>query len=288
MRPRNILVGCSLVVITAAAVFALAHHRVASTAAAPAAPAWTRAADGIDAWDGTLPGTPARVVLYRFAAGAFVWRVTADDPAAASAPSKDVAAWAAALPGAAFVANGSYFAADGSPSGYLLANGVRVGARRFDADRSALLVLGARPSIRVLSAADLVAPPFTDALQSYPLLVDRGRAAVEADTGHASRRTFFGLDASGRAYVGLVPDQFVTLRELSVGLAALSVAWTSVLNLDGGPSSGVWIRTANGSSGFPSLSPVGNVIYAERLTPNQTPPACRRGGWSRDCGPGGS
>lgn len=217
---------------------------------------WIPVVDGIDRFDGMLPGTDIRLVLYRFAAGKFVWKVAAGQ-------AKSVGEWALALPHASFVANGGYFHEDGTPSGYLVAQGVRVGTRQFDVDRAAFLVLGKQPHIISPSVSAKMPSVAADVVQSYPVLVADGKATVATESGYDARRTFVAMDQEGRTYVGLIPDRFVTLRQLSLGLAAFPATWKTALNLDGGPSSGAFVRSEEAPQTFPSFSAVANVVYAE-------------------------
>ncbi len=223
---------------------------------------WTEVAPGVERWEGVLPGTEARLLLYRFEAGRFAWH-------AAAGPFRSMAEWANALPEAVFVANGGYFHEDGTPSGYLRAGGERVGERAFDPDRSAFLLFGDAPSMQEIGIEEAGALG-QDVVQSYPVLIRAGQPAVTSDSGLAARRTLFGTDGEGNAYVGIMPDRSATLYQLSEGLAHLPIEWADVLNMDGGSSTGAVLRpSAPGASleTIPSFLPVPNVFYAVPLAP---------------------
>ncbi len=199
----------------------------------------------------------SRIVLYRFDPAAY--RLSF----AAASSAQNVVDWSEAMPSAALVANGGYFHEDKTSSGWLSASGVRVGARSFDLDKSGLLVGGDRPRI-VDTAMQAFPSDEGDALQSYPFLVKSGSAAVKEDSGKAARRTFAGFDAAGRFYVGAVDNGVVTLHGLAKRLAELDIAWTHVLNLDGGPSTGFRAKAGGWLEASPSWDVVPNVLVVTK------------------------
>jgi uncharacterized protein YigE (DUF2233 family) len=197
----------------------------------PLGGAWTMVADGFDRLDYRFAtSSSAKLVIYRLDPQRFEVRVGAGD-------AKTVAAWADAYPDAVLAINAAYFHEDDSPSGFLAVEGKRVGERAFDLDKSGLVVT--QPAFQVIDtlaeAADLSS--VKEGLQSYPFLLKNGEPAVAADSGKTARRTFVGKDRAGRIYLGLALGD-LSLYELAVLLPNLGINWDSVLNLDGGPSSG--------------------------------------------------
>lgn len=221
---------------------------------------WIQVAPGMDRRQepfAILPASPTRIVLYRFDPSAY--RLSF----AAASSARNVVDWSEALPSAALVANGGYFHEDLTPSGWLSASGARVGTRSFDLDKSGLLVGGDRPRIVDTGSEDFPAGA-ADALQSYPFLVKDGAAAVKDDSGKAARRTFVGFDAAGRFYVGAVDNGVVSLHALAKRLADLDIAWTHVLNLDGGPSTGFRAKAGGWLEASPSWDMVPNVVVVTK------------------------
>lgn len=173
--------------------------------------------------------------------------------------ARSIADWQLSLGIPTLVVNGAYFHEDYSPSGMLIVNGERVGSRAFDLDKSALLELSPLPQI--IDTQTEVLPAQTEhALQSYPLLVQNGMNAIQSDSGLVARRSFFGFDADGFAYIGILPDAELSLFELGHVLESMNIKWKKVLNLDGGPSSG--LAVANGDIEN-SIFPVPNVIVVK-------------------------
>ena len=83
------------------------------------------------------------------------------------------------------------------------------------------------------------------ALQAGPFLVDRGKPVAGLNAGRSARRTVIVADAKGvRALVVLSP---VTLAEAGQILVTPKLfgdlVVTRALNLDGGSSTALWVRT---------------------------------------------
>ncbi|MFA6429320.1 MAG: phosphodiester glycosidase family protein [Patescibacteria group bacterium] len=221
---------------------------------------WRDVGQGIGRLELTVStSTAARMVLYRFPQEGFSWRF------AHATSSQRVSAWADQSPRAVLVANGVYFHPDNAPSGMLLSRGKRVGLRQFDLDRTSAMVLApGKPRIIDTKTESLDIASLTEAAQSYPLLVEQGQARVQEESGKYARRTFFGTDTIGNVYLGVVPDEPVSLFELSQMLLKTQVDWMRVINLDGGPSTGVVLRTSVFDEAIDSYTGVPNVILVEK------------------------
>ncbi len=203
--------------------------------------------------------TVPMMMLYRFATKDFVWTLEARP-----SPAR-IAEWAQGMPSATVLLNGVYFHEDFSPSGWMKQDGSVVGTREFDWERSAAVVLNPVFSIGTASSsADL--REVQDAFQTYPFLIRHGVAAVQEDSGLIARRTFMGLDAEGRIYVGIVPGGLLSLYALSQALSALSIAWQEVVNMDGGPSSGLFVQGSERTDMWNSDAPVPNVVIGRRVS----------------------
>ncbi len=199
-------------------------------------------------------------ILYRFDPAQFSWKFVVTSTALT------ITEWASQEPQAVFLTNGVYFQPDFSPSGLFVTNKQRIGTRQFDPQRSGVLILAPQPSIldtSVPTSSDALSS-VTEAAQSYPFLIKNGQFAVTQETGHAARRTFFGLDQQGRVYMGVVDQTPVTLFVLSKFLQQLPVAWRDVLNLDGGPSTGLVARFSSDKEVVSSLLGVSNSIEVDR------------------------
>lgn len=162
--------------------------------------------------------------------------------------------------------NGGYFNEDYTPSGYIIANGSRIGSRQFDEDKSGLLAITSN-TIRIhdLATTPLASIPLSDiAIQSYPFLIKNGIAAVKEDSGKRARRTAVGIDTNGRAHI-IISRSAISLHTLSQALSTSSIRFETVLNLDGGPSTGIVYHTATSTFVFDSITPVPQAILIDVL-----------------------
>ncbi len=202
--------------------------------------------------------TASTIVLYRFSLAEHRFALRESTSTAA------VSEWIKRLPEAVFVSNGMYFHEDQGPSGWFKTGRQVIGSRAFDDDKSALLML--QPSVAIIGPEDqgTARQQAWEAAQSFPLLIEDGRASVKTDSGKVSRRTFVGTDRSGTYfYVGIVPYAGISLYELSQALVRLPIDWKMALNVDGGPSSGVAFRASSDSELIDSYVTVPNVLVIE-------------------------
>lgn len=226
----------------------------------PTTAQWESIEPGVERLDAKVSaaGAAARVVLWRFSTEAdWTWSLaTSTEPQSVSQwvddPQTDVI----------FAVNAGYFHADGFPSGWVSLDGLRWGKRAFDEGRSGIVSLGAKPT--VLLGTTPTSTVRVDAFQSYPFLIKAGKQAFPKETGQYARRTFVAVDAEGRWYVGVVPTEPVTLFQLVGLLQSLPVNWERVLNLDGGPSTGLVTALGGREERFDSFAPVAYAIVAKR------------------------
>lgn len=174
-----------------------------------------------------------------------------------------VKAWSNGLTAERLVVNGFYFLEDNSPAGLLISDGQPSHKQEFDLDKSGLVKLA--PDFAIIDTSELAfdVSGVLEAGQSYPFLLKHGNKAIAADSGLAARRTFIATDTSGQMYVGLVWRDQVSLFELMHELAEIDIPWDNVINLDGGPSTGISVVTDGFSETLDSAAPVPNVIVIE-------------------------
>ncbi len=203
------------------------------------------------------PSSTARVTLYRFAPS------TVDLDFVHSTSVGSIIDWQKAYPDAIAILNGAYFDEESVPAGYFRSEGERIGSRAFDFDKSAFFIGDATPRIiEVKSEAEL--KNMKSILQSYPLLVQDGQAVVQTDSGKLARRSFVGFDLSKNLYLGIVDGGGISLYELSQYLQRTGVSWTSALNLDGGPSTGLSINVKDLQEVTDSWTLIPNVIIVKK------------------------
>jgi len=174
-----------------------------------------------------------------------------------------VSAWAQQT-GGALVVNAGYFTADHFATGLLISQGETHGVS-YDDYAGMFAVTGAdEASVRWLRAwpyqPDEV---LNEAVQSFPVLVKPGGVMgfpADADDGRPARRTVIAQDREGRILLMIAPRGYFSLHTLAVWLTESDLAIDVALNLDGGPSSGLWLA---GEVMIDSMVPVPAVIVVQ-------------------------
>lgn len=165
--------------------------------------------------------------------------------------------------GAAAVAgvNGGFFTPEFKPMGLMVANGKRTGAWQSNPLLTGAVVVTSH--LQLLWNAEVNADEARELVQAGPRLVDGGLAVTGLDTRKRSTRSFIATDGGHQWLLGLAHD--ITLSELAELLAtpglmpAFSV--NRALNLDGGHSSALYYRTADGREHtHPGWSTVRNYL----------------------------
>lgn len=131
------------------------------------------------------------------------------------------------------------------PSGYMISDGRASGALKPASWMKGLLVV--RKGVLSLEALDGFKrgdADVTQLLQSGPWLVRAGAAEKDNNNTLQAPRTFAGTDGNGGWFIGVTDD--CTLQELSDFLVGGKirdvVTVREALNLDGGPSTGLWVK----------------------------------------------
>jgi uncharacterized protein YigE (DUF2233 family) len=145
--------------------------------------------------------------------------------------------------------NGAYFHPDRTPLGLLVCDGRQVHPLERAKLLSGLIVVTAR-GVSLQRAKEFRGPRgVTQALQAGPFLVDGGKAVAALNATRSARRTVILSDGRGNA--ALLVTSSVTLAELAQILATPGVVpglkIARALNLDGGSSTGIWIRQQGGA-----------------------------------------
>jgi len=175
---------------------------------------------------------------------------------------------AALLPeGGLAVVNGGYFEADFRPSTWLKNGGIEL-APKSDTTKGGVLAL-AGGSIFIGPFSQLSFEPEL-AVQSFPLLIEPDdRPGIHRDDGRRAARTVACL-VGGRLHFIVISaprGEGPTLFEAASLLGArapLGFGCRVALNLDGGPSSGVWFGPRVAARQRP---PLAKVSYAIALVP---------------------
>jgi uncharacterized protein YigE (DUF2233 family) len=170
---------------------------------------------------------------------------------------------AARLRGALAVVNGGYFQPDRSPLGLMISAGNLLHPLEKAKLLSGVIVAGP-DGVSLKRFAEYKPSPATyDALQAGPFLVDRGRAVIGLDNSRSAARTVIFTDTAGNG--GLLLCRNATLAEMAQILTVpdflAGAHITRALNLDGGTSSALWVRSTGGESfSSPGLKTVRNYL----------------------------
>ena len=165
--------------------------------------------------------------------------------------------------GALAVVNGGYFEADFRPSTWVKSAGLEL-APKSDTSKGGVLAAGAG-GVYVGPFSGLTFEPEL-AVQSFPLIVEAdGSPGIHRDDGRRAARTVVCWSGDELHFI-LIAAPRGDGPTLFESVALLRAPWPagfgcrSALNLDGGPSSGVWFAPELGAKQRPPLAPVGYGI----------------------------
>lgn len=163
--------------------------------------------------------------------------------------------------GAPVIFNASYYCRNNKPCGLILSNGNPIGPRRNSRMRGMFVAepKGLSPDIPRATILDLtITPinvktlPWTQGVQSYPLLLDyKGHIRVRSSSKTA-QRTVIAIDRNGYILIFNTNQAYFTLYDFANFLKASALEIDSALNLDGGSEAQLYIKTKD----FEEFSPV--------------------------------
>lgn len=106
--------------------------------------------------------------------------------------------------------------------------------------------------------------PLDQAMQSFPMLVFPGGTAAYIDDDNArARRTAIALDRAGRLLIIVCPSSDFTLNGLAEWLASSDLEIDRALNLDGGPSTGMYVSAGPVEEQIDALGRLPIVLLVE-------------------------
>ncbi len=172
---------------------------------------------------------------------------------------------------APLVFNASYYGPDNKPVGLIIADGQPIGSAHNRQMRGMFVAepKGLSPDLPRATILDLAATPinpknlpWTQGVESFPLLLDyKGNIRVR-DSGKKANRTVIATDRVGNILVFNTSNRFFTLREMALFLKASKFDIDAALNLDGGTEAQMLIKTKD----FEFFSPpswdhsIGNLL----------------------------
>jgi len=202
-----------------------------------------------------------RLAIVRLDPSAVRFRVHYD-PAA----PRPVSEWAESLQ-AFLVVNGGYFTPENETVGLLISDGEIWGTPYGEFAGMFAVTADGQVSIRWFRDRPYdAAEPLREAVQSFPVLVKPGGVMgfpADADDGRPARRTVVAQDRQGRILFIVAPRGYLSLHELACFLAESDLDLDVALNLDGGFSTGLWLRVGERSVEVDSRVGVPVVISVE-------------------------
>jgi exopolysaccharide biosynthesis protein len=165
------------------------------------------------------------------------------------------------------VVNGGYFRIENEkylPNGLTVVNGVPLGSS-YGPFAGMLAVNDYGTELRWLEERPY--NPYEQlrsALQSFPVLVKPGGVLgfpEQYEDNLKARRTVIGQDRNGQILFMVAPRGYFTLHQLSVYLTESDLNLNIAINLDGGPSSGIWLAQPREIIASQTLLPIVILAY---------------------------
>jgi len=188
---------------------------------------------------------------------------------------RSITVWQKEL-GAPVIFNASYYCRNNQPCGLILSNGKPIGPRHNSRMRGMFVAepKGLSPDIPRATILDLtITPinvktlPWTQGVQSYPLLLDyKGRIRVRSSPKTA-QRTVIAIDRNGYILIFNTNQAYFTLHDFANFLKASALEIDSALNLDGGSEAQLYIKTKDFEKFSPSSweSALGSLLDQKKF-----------------------
>ena len=165
------------------------------------------------------------------------------------------------------VVNGGYFTPEDETVGLLVSDGRVWGTPYGDFAGMFAVTADDQVSVRWLQERPYNPDePLREALQSFPVLIKPGGVMgfpADADDGRPARRTVVAQDRQRRILFIVAPYGYLSLHELAHFLVESDLDLDVALNLDGGYSTGLWLKTADKAVEIASLVSVPSVISVD-------------------------
>ena len=180
--------------------------------------------------------------------------------------AQPVSTWAQQT-GALLTVNAGYFTEENYLTGLAIANGATYGVTYGDFAGMFAVSTDGTARLRWLRESPYTPEePLAEGVQSFPVLVKPGGVMgfpADADDGSSARRTVVAQDTAGRILFIVAARGMFSLHELAVWLTESDLGIDIALNLDGGPSSGLWLREGPLPAQINSYNDVPAVLTAD-------------------------
>lgn len=218
-------------------------------------------------WQSIWQGIAIKGIEYAYNGKRYQLQVVKIDPKTAEfslqydKTGKTIQQWAQGQENS-IIANAGFFKEENEPVGLLYIDGERIDNHRVAPANSGLLSIHEQ-FIEILNLATTSIPSESSlqhAVQTYPILIDQGKVVVSNTFVKQARRTAIALDAEKNVYLITANYPHLGLYNFAKVLHDSSLSLTKVLNLDGGGSTGIAIKSDQFQKIIDSESAVPTVI----------------------------
>jgi uncharacterized protein YigE (DUF2233 family) len=164
--------------------------------------------------------------------------------------------------GAVALFNGGYFDKHNRATGLVISDGQSYGTSY--PDFGGLFAVDAHGNVILRPLSQQPYDPDTEQLQqateASPMLVINGKRTQFNANASSSSRTVVALDTEGHLLFIISPERAFTLDEMADVVSSSDLHLQTALNLDGGASTGMFIKTTNQNISLASISNLPIVI----------------------------
>lgn len=169
---------------------------------------------------------------------------------------------------AVFAINGGYFTDGFTPSGLAMDDGEQLQPSSDEAVLSGFIAISERGGVQLIPRAAGL-PPCEEAVQAGPFLIDPGgQLGIHSDDLRSQRRSVIAISSDGQLV--LIVADAISLYQLAMllhdrpGLFGVKQI-DRALNLDGGPSTALYVDLGGPFDLVPANGPVQNfILFSER------------------------
>ena len=222
-------------------------------------PAWQHIAAGLQ-WRKLIPNGDelAQLIVVRIDPGLYRFRAVYR-----TGQPESLARWRALEAEASLIINANFFDENHRALGLVVSDGFASGSSYRDRGGTFLVRSGEPEIITFHSQLRLNIQGIEQAVQGFPLLVEKGeRAYFAAGKGERTRRTILGIDKRGHVLIMVAPFLGLSLADLSAYLAETDLEIDAAFNLDGGGSTMIALPGADYFQ--PSLEAVPTILAVYR------------------------
>lgn len=156
--------------------------------------------------------------------------------------------------GALLCINASFFDEKDSALGLLISSGISFQKPHLGGETLTGIFASTRKAFSIIGRSELNSALFIEAIQAGPRLVTEGRKVSEIKDPEVSRRSGVCIDNSGAPvfFVSAVDSRAISLGEFANAMLKIDPSCKDGLNLDGGGSAQLFMRSENEKVGLSS------------------------------------